>query len=248
MTFSRFHHPAPVDDGPPRIEVLFNVGDAASNGADGNRLAADMAAVLRYPPDAEAQWPLEALDDALRIFHEQSKGQVPRLYAVRGNSRVIGYLVMARDDALTADDLSDRFWQILEYEECAAHDDDGWQITQSTPLWAWAFWSDDDSDPIAVVAYEAPFGVELPVEAINHAISSLRGQAQWPADWPLLLYPFARGAETSLLSGVIIAPEMDDLADNLLIDDQLVHDIVARNQVQHTSEFPQFLQPRRYVS
>ena len=98
----------------PRVELLFNVGDSVLNGDDGVALEADRAVVLRYP-DAEAQWPLDALNDALGVIYAESK-DIPRLYPVHGNGPVIGYLAMARDDALTEADLSQRFWEILAYK------------------------------------------------------------------------------------------------------------------------------------
>jgi len=233
----------------PRVELLFNVGDSALNGDDGLALEADRAVVLRYP-DAEAQWPLDALNDALGVIYAESK-DIPRLYPVHGNGPVIGYLAMARDDALTEADLSQRFWEILAYNQCAAQTADGYRLRQEipTPIGVWACWDDVGTQPIAVVAYEARYSAHLPLQEVNDALWSLHEQANWPAGeiGRLFLYPVRRG-RTTLMSGILVAPLMDDLGDNDLIDDSMVHEIVQRNTDPTIySGYPSQLQPRSYT-
>ena len=230
----------------PRVELLFNVGDSALNGDDGLALEADRAVVLRYP-DTEAQWPLEALNDALGVIYAESN-DIPRLYAVHGNDRVIGYLTMARDDALAEADLSQRFWEILAYNQCADQTAGGYRLREETrtPIGVWAYWDQAGTQPIAVVAYEAPYGADLPVREVNDALWSLHEQANWPAGdiGRLFLYPVRRGRST-LMSGILVAPLMDDLGDNDLIDDSMVHEIVQRNTDPTIySGYPSQLQPR----
>lgn len=233
----------------PRVELLFNVGDSALNGEDGLALEADRAVVLRYP-DAEGQWPLDALNEALGVIYAEGK-DIPRLYPVHGNGRVIGYLTMARDDALTEADLSQRFWEILAYNQCADRTADGYRLREEvpTPIGVWAYWDNAGTQPIAVVAYEAPYGADLPLREVNDAMWSLRQQANWPAGeiGRLFLYPVRRG-KTMLMSGILVAPLMDDLGDNDLIDDSMVHEVVQRNTDPKTYfGYPSQLQPRSYT-
>lgn len=233
----------------PRVELLFNLGDSALNGDDGLALEADRAVVLRYP-DAEAQWPLDALNDALGVIYAESN-DIPCLYPVHGNGRVIGYLAMARDDALTEADLSQRFWEILAYNQCAAQTADGYRLRQEipTPIGVWACWDDASTQPIAVVAYEARYGADLPLREVNDAVWSLHEQANWPGGeiGRLFLYPVRRGSST-LMSGILVAPLMDDLGDNDLIDDSMVHEVVQRNTDPKIYRgYPSQLQPRSYA-
>ena len=63
----------------------------------------------------------------------------------------------------------------------------------------------------------------------------------------LFLYPVRRG-RTTLMSGILVAPLMDDLGDNDLIDDSMVHEVVQRNtDPKIYSGYPSQLQPRSYT-
>lgn len=217
----------------PPVQLMFNVGDAALSAL----LDADQAVVL-LENDADAQWPLDELNQAIQFLYGVGN-DVPQLYAVTGNGRTIGYLARARDDRLTASDLSQCFWRALQSKEAAV----GMSIRVRTPYVCSTVWN---GQTVGVVAYESPFGIEVPLRGINQAFWGLFSQNNWPAEEGLYLYPVRRG-EGSRMSGVLIAPSMDDVGTNQLMDDSFVHSIVECNNRKHRThlQIPTALQPRR---
>lgn len=217
----------------PPADVLFNYGAAIAvfrkDGLD--KVDADQAVVLLLKA-AHARWPLEELGSALAVVY--NAWEIPQLYAVRDDGRVIGYLAMPRNDHLTPDQINQTYWRILHENTVGP--------TVPTPFncEGLAF-----GQPVGLLAYESNYGVEIPLKAVNHAIWYLYSQVQWPGE-PLFLYPVHRGEEIRF-SGILIAQYMENYGETAYTDDSFVGEIVELNRnPKITTQFPSDLQPVRF--
>lgn len=198
-----------------KAELMFNVGEFVTE-----------QALVAFDAPLDAQWPLDEINEALAAFY-RSTMTLPTLSDIKDRKGSIGYLLAPRNDRADGIERSEMFWTCLA-EGNLAHagrheflaDLPRWHHTPHEP--------ELGRDPLAAVAYVAPYGPALPVEPINDAIRLLMGQTTWPEAGAIYLYPVRKG-DSPLYSGLWLADCVHGFDDSPLLDDSMFTRIREQN-------------------
>lgn len=224
----------PSHPGEPDADVLFNVDHATLNSPDGNRLPADMAAVIMLKPGL-AMWPLEQIGRAMAV--PWSYYLVPEIFAVIDDDGVAGYLA-APSGLLNQLKARDAYWRILHENTDGPTVDNGF-VCEGLAA----------GQPVGITAYREPYKLRMPLAAINHAVEKLYTQPGW-GDMPVFpCYPLRYGEGTTMYNGVLVAVEIPDFGANGLMDDVFVEDdiLTPNKNRQYVSDNYPTLTPVRFA-
>ena len=194
-------------------------------------------AIIAFEESTDAQFPLDQLNQALAAFY-QATLELPWLATVRDLKGPIGYLITARNDRDTDRDNADIFWDTLEANEMA--DGDSCTFLVDQPCWAMV----PGVIPTVALGYITPYGPELPIDPINDGIRSLMGQADWPEDAAIYLYPVKK-ENNSHYSGLWLAGRVDNMDEDDFVDDAIFKQIREQNLI-HKKKIPSAYQRKRY--
>lgn len=212
-------------------DLLFNVGDAYTPPINEAIIA------LQEPYDAD--WPLDAINQGLKISYDYNM-VLPWIHVVYDGDGVIGYIVMPRDNRIeNSGELYERFWHILRLNQLA----DDYTFTCDLPA---ICQGDINGVTVGVVAHISKYGPAIPAGAIGTAISQIMSQTDWLSSAVVWLYP-VRKLDSTWTSGIWIATQADDLADNPQMDDLMFTRIRDLNNIPKIHDhYPQFA-PRRFT-
>lgn len=213
------------------VDLLFNVGDVFTPPISEGLAALD-------GPYA-ADWPLDALNEALKISYDCNQA-LPWIYVIVDGRGPVGYLVTPRDDRLTEADLEDAFWDILVDEGVAA---ERGRFVADLPA---VCQGQLDGVTVGVVAHISRYGPPVPTEALGVAIAKIMGQADWLSSAVVWLYP-VRKLDHAELSGIWVASKVDDLAENPQMDDLMFERIRDLNQVPDAYRLYPGFEPARFT-
>lgn len=198
--------------------------------------------IIAFERATETSWPTDLINQALAWCYNYSS-DIPQIYPIRVGARNVGQVVMPRNDHADQTSLQGMFWDKLVMSGCAQMILDGYEIL-SPP----AYLEDTDQDqPVAVIGYPTPFGVELPTRLVNHGIWRLMSQSAWPTDGLAIFLAEVRKGNSSLTSGLILSPNLQGLMDeeNPYLDDALFGLIRDCNTPHAITNYPDFA-PERF--
>jgi hypothetical protein len=176
-------------------------------------------AAIGFAESTEAYWPFDELNQMLAAFYNATM-DLPQISAAIESGRVVGYLAMPRNSESQYE--INRIFRIAMIESGkATPNENGYTFTQSTPF---VVSTTHEGQPIALVAYQQPAGAQLPLEAVNYAITMLMGQASWPQDLSAFIYPVAKNGSPKL-AGLWVGPTVDDMNNSPEADDMIFRDI-----------------------
>jgi hypothetical protein len=210
--------------------------------AEPPRQTTEAAVVLDDP--VTAYWPLDMIYEAMRHYCDhRRRDDIPQIYPVNYDSRVIGYMVRAV--GATEEEREQLFWEILrDSGHVVSETDSGFEYDTGEALFVegWENFASDLRIPVGIVAYVQPEESFLfPHELVNDALRLLMGQSSWPRTLPLYPHPGRKGAGAPL-KGLWIAPPQDDLnyADHAYVDDKRIKAIIASNSWRARRRHPEW--------
>ena len=217
-------------------ELMFGLGSSIVP-----LLAADEG-IVAFERAVETSWPTDLINQALAWCYNYSQ-DIPQIYPVRLGVRIVGYVVMPRNDHANSDALHGMFWDKLVTSGRARMTLDGYEI-YSPPAYLEEV---DPGQPVAVIGYPIPFGTKLPVELINRGIWRLMSQPAWPSDGLAIFLAEVRKGSSSLTSGLILSSNLQGLMDdgNPYLDDSLFASIRDCNTPELIALYPDFA-PERF--
>jgi hypothetical protein len=195
-----------------------------------------LQAIVAYEKPVTADWPFGELQNALGYVATGEQGNlpsqgVPQVHLIGADGVTVGYVI--RPKGLDQDQLTELFWDILLSAGCAEQTDDGgYQYLQDgRPTGAPVCANGEDNVGVRVgaVGWVEPEGnPRFPYEPFNKALVRLMGRLGWQEDVPL--FPYRAAAKNgSMVSGLLIAPRVDDMNDNPNADDEAFLAILDSN-------------------
>lgn len=188
--------------------------------------------LLAFDEGIDIAWPLDEINAALEWVYQHDLEHVVQMYPTQW-----GWLV---SPMMQWDDVDDIFLGVAQ--ACGYHDAETESFLFDLPF---STGGECDGIPVAVVAYEVPWGPRFPVDAVNDALRVMLGQDAWPDTMGLYLYVVQK--EGTDVWGLWIADTNELFAGDYEAQAVAFHGIMALNKQRGAADsFPDFV-PRRYT-